>query len=101
MKHFPIYTEYCAERPTISMSAQDWLTAEPNMKHYTDDIMNEAKDFSDTAMVVLGRPGGEGATFPTNMSAVINGTYNQGLCNLQCACKLALHECNLYKQRFL
>lgn len=33
------------------------------MKHYTDDIMNEAKDFSDTAMVVLGRPGGEGQTF--------------------------------------
>lgn len=56
-----MYTEYCAERPTISMSAQDWSLPEPNMKHYTDDIMNEAKDFSDTAMVVLGRPGGEGA----------------------------------------
>lgn len=74
-----MYTEYCAERPTISMSAQDWSLPEPNMKHYTDDIMNEAKDFSDTAMVVLGRPGGEGADLPTNMSAVINGTYNQGL----------------------
>lgn len=58
-----MYTEYCAERPTISMSAQDWSLPEPNMKHYTDDIMNEAKDFSDTAMVVLGRPGGEGQTF--------------------------------------
>ena len=74
-----MYTEYCAERPAISMSAQDWSLPEPNMKHYTDDIMNEAKDFSDTAMVVLGRPGGEGADLPTNMSAVINGTYNQGL----------------------
>ena len=74
-----MYTEYCAERPTISMSAQDWSLPEPNMKHYTDDIMNEAKDFSDTAVVVIGRPGGEGADLPTNMSAVINGTYNQGL----------------------
>ncbi|MFR4428480.1 MAG: hypothetical protein ACLT4D_03525 [Blautia faecis] len=45
-----MYTEYCAERPTISMSAQDWSLPEPNMKHYTDDIMN-SKRLSDTAMV--------------------------------------------------
>ena len=74
-----MYEDYCAERPAISMSAQDWSLPEPNMKHYTDDIMNEAKEFSDTAVVVVGRPGGEGADLPTDMSAVINGTYNQGL----------------------
>lgn len=74
-----MYTDYCAERPAISMSAQDWSLPEPNMKHYTDDIMNEAKDFSDTAVVVVGRPGGEGADLPTDMNAVINGTYNTGL----------------------
>ena len=74
-----MYTDYCAERPAISMSAQDWSLPEPNMKHYTDDIMNEAKDFSDTAVLVIGRPGGEGADLPTNMNAVIKGTYNQGL----------------------
>jgi beta-glucosidase len=74
-----MYTDYCETRPTISMSAQDWSLPEPNMNHYTDEIMDEAKEFSDTAVIVIGRPGGEGADLPTDMSAVINGTYNPGL----------------------
>ncbi len=74
-----MYTDYYDQRPGISMSAQDWSLPEPNMSHYTDELMNEAKDFSDTAVIVIGRPGGEGADLPTDMNAVIKGTYNQGL----------------------
>lgn len=74
-----MYTDYYDQRPTISMSAQDWSLPEPNMSHYTDELMAEAKDFSDTAVIVIGRPGGEGADLPTDMNAVIKGTYNQGL----------------------
>lgn len=74
-----MYTDYYDQRPSISMSAQDWSLPEPNMSHYTDELMNEAKDFSDTAVIVIGRPGGEGADLPTDMNAVIKGTYNQGL----------------------
>lgn len=74
-----MYREYCAARPTISMQAQDWSLPEPNMGYYTDELMTEAKDFSDTAVIVVGRPGGEGADLPTNMNAVVTGTYNQGL----------------------
>ncbi|MDD3796808.1 MAG: glycoside hydrolase family 3 C-terminal domain-containing protein [Lachnospiraceae bacterium] len=74
-----MYTEYLDHRPEISMAAQDWSLPEPNVAHYTDEIMTEAKDFSDTAVIVIGRPGGEGADLPTDMNAVIKGTYNQGL----------------------
>lgn len=74
-----MYTDYYDQRPSISMSAQDWSLPEPNMSHYTDELMNEAKGFSDTAVIVIGRPGGEGADLPTDMNAVIKGTYNQGL----------------------
>ena len=74
-----MYQEYCASRPEISMSAQNWSLPEPSMTHYSDEIMAEARSFSDTAVIVVGRPGGEGADLPTDMNAVIKGTYNQGL----------------------
>ncbi len=71
-----MYVEYCAERPLLSMGSQDWTLPEPTVDSYTDEIMNEAKEFSDTAVIVIGRPGGEGADLPVDMNAVIKGTYN-------------------------
>lgn len=71
-----MYIDYCEERPTIAMSAQDWTLPEPTADYYTDELMAEATEFSDTAVVVIGRSGGEGADLPTDMNAVINGTYN-------------------------
>lgn len=71
-----LYTEYRADRPTISMSEQDWTLPEPTVDMYTDELMSDAKDFSDTALIVIGRSGGENADLPTDMNAVINGTYD-------------------------
>lgn len=71
-----MYTEYCAERPEIAMGSQDWTLPEPTADYYTDDIMNEAEDFSDTAVIVIGRSGGENADLPTDMYSVIHGTYD-------------------------
>ena len=71
-----MYTAYRADRPTVAMQTQDWTLPEPTADAYTDDIMNGAKDFSDTAVIVIGRSGGEGADLPTDMYAVIHGTYN-------------------------
>lgn len=71
-----MYKDYCSERPNISMSEQDWTLPEPTADYYTDELLNEAKDFSDIAVIVLGRSGGEGADLPTDMNAVINGTYD-------------------------
>lgn len=69
------YTDYKADRPAVSMRAQDWTLPEPNVSLYTDELMNNAKEFSDTAMVVITRVGGEGADLPNDMISVVDGNY--------------------------
>ena len=64
------YTDYRADRPEVGMWAQDWTLPEPTADTYSDDMMNNAKEFSDTAMVVITRVGGEGADLPTDVSQV-------------------------------
>ena len=71
-----MYTEYRAERPAMSMYEQDWTLPEPTADAYTDTVMSDAKSFSDTAVIVIGLSGGENADLPTDMNAVIKGTYN-------------------------
>lgn len=71
-----MYVDYCAERPTINMTTQDWTLPEPTADYYTDELMDSAKSFSDTAVIVIGRSGGEGSDLPTDMNAVIHGSYN-------------------------
>ena len=72
------YTAYRADRPTIAMGTQDWTLPEPPASTYTDEMMANAKAFSDTALVVIGRSGGEGADLPTDMAAVIDGSWQDG-----------------------
>ena len=69
------YTAYYATRPTVGMSKQDWTLPEPNVNLYTNEMMENAKNFSDTAMVVITRVGGEGADLPTDMAAVAGGNW--------------------------
>lgn len=64
------YTAYRAERPEVGMWKQDWTLPEPVKTSYTDTLINNAKEFSDTAMVVITRVGGEGADIPTDVSKV-------------------------------
>jgi len=71
-----IYTDYRADRPSVAMQNQDWTLPEPTVDVYTDDVMNKASEFSDTAVIVISRSGGEGADLPVDMNAVIKGTYN-------------------------
>ena len=72
------YTAYKPDRPVCGMWAQDWTLPEPNVNKYTDDMMANAKAFSNTAMIVISRPGGEGADLPTDVQAIIDGTYQDG-----------------------
>ena len=72
------YTTYKPDRPVCGMWAQDWTLPEPNVSKYTDEMMSNAKAFSDTAMIVISRPGGEGADLPTDVQAIIDGTYQDG-----------------------
>lgn len=71
-----IYTDYRTDRPTVAMGSQDWTLPEPTVDKYTDAVMSQAKSFSDVAVIVISRSGGEGADLPTDMNAVIKGTYN-------------------------
>lgn len=64
------YTAYRADRPEVGMWAQDWTLPEPTADSYTDEMMANAKEFSDTAMVEITRVGGEGADLPTDVSKV-------------------------------
>lgn len=64
------YTDYETERPVIEVASQEWDLPEPPTETYGEDLIQNAKDFSDTAVVVIGRAGGEGADFPTNMDEV-------------------------------
>ena len=72
------YTEYQPERPVVGMWAQDWTLPEPNVSKYSDDLIANAKAFSDTAMIVISRSGGEGADLPADMTAVVDGSYQDG-----------------------
>ena len=69
------YTDYSTTRGTIAVTSADWTLPEPAADTYADTLIDNAKDFSDTAMVVIGRVGGEGLDLPTDMKAD-DVTYN-------------------------
>ena len=69
------YTSYRADRPVVGMFSQDWTLPEPEAAAYSSELLDEAKAFSDTALVVITRVGGEGADLPTDVSKV---TYDAG-----------------------
>lgn len=74
-----MYVEYRADRPAIGINdGQDWTLPEVPVADYSDEIIQNAKDFSDTAMIVISRSGGEGADLPHDMGAVMDGSWNQG-----------------------
>ena len=64
-----LYTDYRKDRPEVGMFAQDWTLPEVPAEQYSDKLVSDAKDFSDEAVVVLTRVGGEGADLPTDMKA--------------------------------
>lgn len=64
------YTEYSAEHPEISPFVQDWTLPEPPADSYSDTLLDNAKEFSDTALIVLSRTGAEHADLPTDVTTV-------------------------------
>lgn len=62
------YVDTGIERPLVGMDGQDWSIPEPKPSDfYKDDLMQQAKDFSDVAIIFLARSGGEGADLPRSM----------------------------------
>ena len=62
------YTAYRTDRPEIGLFGQDWTLPEPALSTYPADMLENAKNYSDTAMIVIARSGGEGADLPKDAS---------------------------------
>ncbi len=54
------YNEFSTERAEMSLAAQNWTLTEPPVSCYSDELIQGAKEFSDTAVIVLSRIAGEG-----------------------------------------
>ncbi len=63
------YSEYTSDRPEMSIQKQSWTLPEPPVSTYSQEMMDNAKAFSDTAVIVLARAAGEGHNdMPMDMS---------------------------------
>ncbi|MDO5551016.1 MAG: glycoside hydrolase family 3 C-terminal domain-containing protein, partial [Lachnospiraceae bacterium] len=70
-----MYVDYRADRPAISINnGQDWTLPEIPAADYPADVLDRAKAFSDTAVIVISRTGGEGADLPYDMGPVMDGS---------------------------
>jgi len=54
------YLGYAENRAAVSITAQNWNLPEPPAANYGDALLKNAKDFSDTAVIVISRMAGEG-----------------------------------------
>ncbi len=67
------YTDWRAERPSVGMWAQDWTIPEPTQDEYNAaGVYENALAYSDTAIFLIARSGGEGADLPSSYY----GEYN-------------------------
>ena len=64
------YLGYAENRAAVSITSQNWNLPEPPVKNYSDSLIENAKAFSDTAVIVISRLAGEGHNdIPQDMSA--------------------------------
>ncbi|MCD7802597.1 MAG: glycoside hydrolase family 3 C-terminal domain-containing protein [Clostridiales bacterium] len=69
------YVDYRSDRPEVGMMSKDWTIVQPTMEEYDEaGIFEQAVEFSDTAIIVLTRSGGEGMDLPDTYSS--DCTYN-------------------------
>ncbi len=70
------YVDYCADRPVVGMGEVNWTVVQPTMDEYdAANVFEDAKSFSDTALIVITRAGGEGMDLPDVYSS--DCTYNK------------------------
>ena len=71
------YTNFRDSRPMVGMWGQDWTLPEPTQAEYeAAGIYDNALAFSDTALIVIARSGGEGADLPTSYDG--EDTFQEG-----------------------
>ncbi len=73
-----MYVAYREDRPVVSINdGQEWTLPEIPVEEYSQTVLDNAKAFSDTAVIVLARTGGEGADLPHDMGAVMDGSWSE------------------------
>lgn len=71
------YTNFRAARPMVGMWGQDWTLPEPTQAEYeAAGVYENALAYSDTALLVIARSGGEGADLPTSYAG--EDTFQEG-----------------------
>ena len=67
------YTDYNSTRPLGSgVGATNITLPEPSVDSYSSDLIDSAKAFSDTALIVLCRVGGEDLDLPSDVVSMVN-----------------------------
>lgn len=70
------YTDWRTARPNVGMMGQDWTIPELSMDEYeAAGVFDNATAYSDTAMIVIARSGGEGADLPTQLDPTFEATF--------------------------
>ncbi|MEY8494451.1 glycoside hydrolase family 3 N-terminal domain-containing protein [Lachnospiraceae bacterium 29-91] len=54
------YNNYGSDKPEMSIQKQSWTLPEPPVSSYSGELIQNAKDFSDVAVIVISRKAGEG-----------------------------------------
>ncbi len=71
------YTNFRDSRPMVGMWGQDWTLPEPTQAEYeAAGVYENAQAFSDTALLVIARSGGEGADLPYSYDG--EDTFQEG-----------------------
>lgn len=65
------------ETNALVMIGGDYNNYEPSIDSYTDEIISQAKDFSNTALLVLTRNGGEGGDLPMDTAEYAGGAAGE------------------------
>lgn len=80
------YKEHVPENKSqnnFNLNGGDYNIYEPAQSEYSESLMDNAKKFSDTAIVTISRNGGEGADLPQNMSDYEQGDKDKHYLELQ------------------
>ena len=65
------YTDFNSDRAEMSIESQSWSLPEPPADTYPADLISNAREFSDVAVIILGRGASEGHNdLPMDVSAV-------------------------------
>ncbi len=79
--HF--YEETVQQTADMGLVGTDFNNYEVSLDQYSDDLIENAKSYSDTAIVVISRVGGEGTDLPMDMEGYVGGDAGKNFLELQ------------------